>query len=219
MTTSICLMDLVALIPTMETSKSVKDIAEFFKKLPSVGSKSAYRMAYAALSLPKSDLIAFEEVLNQAIQKIHRCLKCGLLIDDEECPICDDMTRDRKTVLVVTDSKDVYSIESTDAYHGLYFVLRGSLSPANHRTPSSIGLDALMKKVKEEGIQEVIAVTNKDLEGETTALYIANLLKNSSCKVTKPAQGLPSGAIIEYADPLTMSEAIKGRVLVGKENE
>lgn len=203
----------------METSKSVKDIASFFRKLPSVGAKSAYRMAYAALSLPKTDLEAFEEVLKEAIQKVHRCPNCGLLIDSEDCPICDDPSRDKKTILVVSDSKDVYSIESTDSYKGIYFVLRGTLSPLNHRTPSTIGLDALVKRVKEEGIKEVIAMTNKDLEGETTALYIAKLFNGTGVKVTKPAQGLPSGAIIEYADPLTIGEAIRGRVVIGEEEK
>lgn len=203
----------------METSKSVKDIAAFFRKLPSIGNKTAYRMAYAALSLPKSDLEAFTEVLKEAAVKVHSCPNCGLLIDDEKCPICDDESRDQKIILVVTDSKDVYSIESTDSYHGRYFVLKGTLSPSNHRTPSSIGLDDLVNKVKKENIEEVIAVTNKDLEGEATALYLANLLKGTGVKVTEPAQGLPSGAIIEYADPLTMSEAIKGRVPVGKEQD
>lgn len=203
----------------METSKSVKDIASFFRKLPSVGVKSAYRMAYAALSLPKSDLEAFDVVLKEAIDKVHRCPNCGLLVDSDKCPICDDPSRDKTTILVVCDSKDVYSIESTDSYQGIYFVLKGTLSPSNHRTPSAIGLDVLITKVKDEGIKEVIAMTNKDLEGETTALYIAKMFKGSSVKVTKPAQGLPSGAIIEYADPITIQEAIKGRVEIGKDKE
>lgn len=203
----------------METSKSVKDIASFFRKLPSVGIKSAYRMAYAALSLPKSDLEAFDVVLKEAIDKVHRCPNCGLLVDSDKCPICDDPSRDKTTILVVCDSKDVYSIESTDSYQGIYFVLKGTLSPSNHRTPSAIGLDVLITKVKDEGIKEVIAMTNKDLEGETTALYIAKMFKDSSIKVTKPAQGLPSGAIIEYADPITIQEAIKGRVEIGKDKE
>lgn len=203
----------------METSKSVKDIASFFRKLPSVGVKSAYRMAYAALSLPKSDLEAFDVVLKEAIDKVHRCPNCGLLVDSDKCPICDDPSRDKTTILVVCDSKDVYSIESTDSYQGIYFVLKGTLSPSNHRTPSTIGLDVLITKVKDEGIKEVIAMTNKDLEGETTALYIAKMFKDSSVKVTKPAQGLPSGAIIEYADPITIQEAIKGRVEIGKDKE
>lgn len=201
----------------METSKSIKDIASFFKKLPSVGSKGAFRMAYAMLNLPKSDLEEFKNVLEEAIANVHRCPTCGLLIDEDKCFVCDDPNRDNKTILVVTDSKDVYSIESTDSYKGLYFVLGGTLSPANHRTPNVIGMDRLLDRVREEGIKEVIAVTNNDLEGETTSLYIANMLKDIDCKVTKPARGLPSGAIIEYADPLTMEEAIRDRVPIGKD--
>lgn len=208
---------IIGKVDFMETSKSIKDIANFFKKLPSVGSKGAFRMAYAMLNLPKSDLEEFNKVIEEAIEKVHRCPTCGLLIDEDKCFVCNNLSRDKKTILVVTDSKDVYSIESTDSYQGLYFVLKGTLSPANHRTPEAIGMNLLLNRVKEEKIKEVIAVTNNDLEGETTSFYIANMLKDFDCKVTKPARGLPSGAIIEYADPLTMEEAIRDRVPIGKD--
>lgn len=203
----------------METAKSVKELAAFFRKLPSVGNKSAYRMAYAALNLPKSDLEAFEAVLREAVEKVRPCPRCGLVIDEERCPVCDDASRDGKTLLAVVDSKDVYAIEASGAYRGKYFVLKGTLSPAKRRMPEDIGLNELVEKVKREGIQEVIAVTDKDVEGETTALYLARLLKGTGCIVTKPAQGLPAGAVIEYADASTMAEAIKGRVMIREEEE
>lgn len=196
----------------MEPPKTVKDIAAFLKKLPSVGGKSAYRLAYACLALPKEDLSSFAAVLTAAVAKVRNCPTCGLLIDTDSCPVCQDPQRDRSTLLVVSDSKDVLSIESTNTYRGLYFVLRGTISPLAHRSPESVGVFALKEKVEREKTKEVIVCTNSDLEGETTALYIANVLQDTDCKVTKPASGLPSGAILEYADPLTLGEALKGRV-------
>ncbi len=203
----------------MEPPETVKDLAAFFRKLPSIGSKTAYRLAYACLALPKEDLKYFAGVLGKAYEKVHNCPTCGLLIDTKDCPICQDPKRKKGVLLVVTDSKDVLTIESTNTYDGLYFVLKGTISPLDHRTPESIGINALKAKVAKEGIKEVIVCTNSDLEGETTALYIANSFKGTDVKVTKPASGLPSGAILEYADPLTLGKALEGRVdILGGEN-
>lgn len=203
----------------MDPIKTIKDISSFYKKLPSVGGRTALRLAYATVFLPKEDLIKFSEILKNAVTQVKECPKCGLLIDSDKCPICSDSSRDQATILVVTDVKNVIAIENTETYKGLYFVLKGSLAPSEHRTPESIGLFKLRDRVLNEKIKEVIVCTDSDLEGETTALYIASLLKNVGCKVTKLASGLPSGAILEYADPLTISQAIKGRVSMEEKKE
>lgn len=203
----------------MDSLKTVKDIAQFFRKLPSIGTKSATRLAYSCLTLPKEDLLAFASVLQEAVKRVKPCPTCGLLTEDGACPICSDPTRDSSTRMVVTDTKDVLAVESSKSYHGKYFVLRGTLSPSNHRTVESIGLNALKDLVEKEKVKEVICCTGSDLEGETTALFIARMLSKDPVKLTKPASGLPSGAILEYADPLTIGEAIKGRVDINQKED
>lgn len=196
----------------MEPIKTIKDIATFYKKLPSVGGKTATRMAYATVFLSKEDLLKFSMVLKETIEKVQDCPNCGLLIDSEVCPICSDTTRDKSTILVVSDVKNVISIENTNSYKGSYYVLKGTISPSEHRTPKSIGIDSLVERIRKDKVKEVIACMDSDLEGETTSLYLSSVLKKEGCKVTKLASGLPSGTILEYADPLTLVQAIKGRI-------
>lgn len=195
----------------MEPIKTIKEIAAFYKKLPSVGGKTATRMAYATVFLSKEDLIKFSSILLEATKTVKDCPNCGLLIDSETCPICSDENRDKSTILVVTDVKNVIFIENTNSYNGSYFVLKGTIAPSEHRTPKSIGVDALVDRIRKDKVKEVIACMDSDLEGETTALYLSRVLKKEGCKVTKLASGLPSGTILEYADPLTIAQAIKGR--------
>lgn len=201
----------------MEAPETVRRIAEFFRKLPSVGARSSLRMAYACLALPREDLKTFSAALSDALEKIHPCPECGLLIDSEKCPICSAENRDRNTLMVVTSPKDVLAIENSDSYKGLYFVLDGTLSPASHRTPESTGINKLVERVKGGSYKEVICCTGNDLEGDTTALFIAKCLEGQDVSVTRPASGLPSGAVLEYADPMTLGKAIKGRVRIEEE--
>lgn len=201
----------------MEPPKTVQQIADFLRRLPSVGTKSSLRLAYACLALPREDLEAFCSALERALTTIHTCPECGLLIDGDSCPICSDSTRDGSTLMVVTSAKDVLAIENSDSFRGRYFVLNGTLSPAAHRTLESTGINRLLAKVQAGGIREVICCTGADLEGETTALYIASALKETGVEVTRPAEGLPSGAVLEYADPVTLGRAIKGRTKIEEE--
>lgn len=198
----------------MEPPKTVQQIADFLRRLPSVGTKSSLRLAYACLALPKEDLEAFCAALERALTTIHTCPECGLLIDEEKCPICSDDSRDGSLLMVVTSAKDVLAIENSDSFRGRYFVLAGTLSPAAHRTLESTGINRLIARVREGGIREVICCTGADLEGETTALYIAQALRGNDVTVTRPAEGLPSGAVLEYADPVTLSRAIRGRTRI-----
>ena len=203
----------------MEPPKTILDIADFFRRLPSVGSRSALRMAYACLSLPREDLETFSHVLQDALTKVHRCPTCGLLIDVEKCPICSDPKRDSGLLMVVTSPKDVLAVEACGAYSGKYFVLDGTISLAQHRTLESTGVSHLVATVKKGGIREVICCTGNDLEGDTTALLIGQCLRDTGVKITRPASGLPSGAVLEYADPATLSKAIQGRVKVSEDKE
>lgn len=198
----------------MEPPKTVQELAKFFKKLPSIGSRTSQRLAYACLALPKQDIQAFISALTATVNTVHPCSQCGLLIDTDKCPICDDVKRKSNALMVVTSSRDVLAIESSGSYQGKYFVLKGTISPADHRTPESIGIDRLVSRIEQDETSEVIVCTGNDLEGETTAMYIAHVLKNKKVRVTEPASGLPSGAILEYADPQTIAKAISGRVEV-----
>lgn len=200
----------------MEPPKTIQELSKFFRKLPSVGTRTSQRLAYACLGLPKQDLETFVSTLSEALEKIHQCPQCGILIDTAQCPICSDTKRNPQKLMVVTSSRDVLAVENAECYDGLYFVLSGTLSPAEHRTPTSIGLDRLEKAVDENRVEEVIVCTGNDLEGETTGLYIDSLLSKKGVCVTKPASGLPSGAVLEYADPSTIFKAVAGRVAVKK---
>lgn len=196
----------------MEQIKTVQDLIDAYKKLPGIGYRTAERLAYATLNLSHEDRVAFINAFQDADTKVKRCPNCGTYFD-EECPICNDPTRDNSTLLVVADSKDILSIEKTNGYHGLYFTLGGTLSPLKNRTPDSIGIPALKERVKEKGVKEIILALPTDLDGETTALYIANIYKeNPDVKVSKLANGIPIGTNLEYLDNLTITSSLEGRV-------
>ena len=201
----------------MEPPKTIQEIAAFLRKLPTVGSRSAQRLAYACLTLPREDLEAFVSVLSEALESIRPCPECQLLIDTESCPICSDPKRDETRIMAVVSSRDVLAIEQSESYDGKYFVLNGTVSPAEHRTPESTGVERLVRGAKEKHLKEVICCTGSDIEGETTALLIARMLKGTGIRVTRPASGLPTGAVIEYADPLTIGRALKGRTDISED--
>ena len=195
----------------METMKSIKDLKASFKKLPGIGEKTSERLAYALLNFSKEEIDAFINSLKEVEENVHVCPKCGQYIDTVYCPVCDDTSRDNKTILVVGDMKDVLSFEKTEKYHGLYFVLNGLLSPLKGKDPESLRLPYLRKRVIEEGIEEVILATSSTLEGETTALYINKYLKDTGAKLTRLAYGLPVGADLEYVDYLTIERSLASR--------
>lgn len=202
----------------MEPPRTIQQIAAFFKKLPTVGSRASQRLAYACLALPKEDLEAFVNVLSEALKTVRPCPECGLLIDTENCPVCSDPSRDSTRVMAVVSSRDVLAIEQSESYDGKYFVLNGTVSPAEHRTPESTGVNKLVKDAVDKGYKEVICCTGSDIEGDTTALLIARMLKGTGIRVTRPASGLPTGAVIEYADPLTIGKALRGRTDISEED-
>lgn len=203
----------------METIKTIQDLIDSYKKLPGIGYRTAERLAYATLSLSHEEKEAFIKAFADANTKVKRCPNCGTYYDDV-CPICSDKTRDKTTLLVVSDSKDILSIEKTNGYHGSYFTLKGTLSPLKNRTPDTIGIPALKERVEEDKVKEIILALPTDLDGETTAMYLASLYQNSSVHVSKLANGIPIGTNLEYLDNLTITSSLKGRVeLTSKEEE
>ena len=196
----------------MEQIKTVQDLIECYKKLPGVGYRTAERLAYATLNLSKEEKDAFIEAFEEAETKVKKCPNCGAYYD-EECPICSDPKRDKTTLLVVKDSKDILSIEKTNGYKGGYFTLKGTLSPLKNRNPEDIGIPELKKRVEEDKVKEIILALPTDLEGETTSLYIASLYKKDPARhVSKLANGIPMGTNLEYLDNLTITSSLKGRI-------
>lgn len=202
----------------MEQIKVIQDLIDCYKKLPGVGYRTAERLAYATLNLTEEDREKFIDVLNDCNTKVKRCENCGVYYEDS-CPICSDSTRDHSMLLIVSDSKDILSIEKTDGYNGLYFTLNGTLSPLKNRTPESIRIPQLKERIKENNVKEIILALPTDLEGETTSLYIASLYKDEKdIHISKLANGIPIGTNLEYLDNLTITSSIKGRIsLKGEE--
>ena len=196
----------------MENIKTIEELIECYRKLPGIGLKTAERLSYATLNLSMEDREKFIAVLDECNTHVKKCPNCGTFYDDV-CPICSDPTRDRHTLLVVSDSKDILSIEKTNGYDGGYFSLNGTLSPLKNRTPEVIGIPSLKKRVEENHVTEIILALPTDVEGETTALYIANLFKKQpDINVSKLANGIPIGTNLEYLDNMTITSSIKGRI-------
>ena len=195
----------------MEKLKALTRLEESLVKLPSVGRRSAERMAYALLSMDEENLNEFSDALKSLKQSIHVCPICGFLTDGEQCEICSDKEREKDTLMVVSYPKDVIAFENAETYHGLYHVLNGVLSLGKGGTVESLNLDSLLERVNNNKFNEVIIATNPTIEGEATALYVAKLLEAKVGKVTRLAYGLQMGGNLEYTDSLTLSKAIEGR--------
>ena len=195
----------------MEKLKALVRLQESLAKLPSVGKKSAERMAFAMLEMDDSDLLEFSEAIKELKSKIHFCPICGNITEDETCSICQDGSRDRSTLMVVSSPKDVISFENSEGFNGLYHVLGGTISISKGKGIEDLNINSLMKRIDEGEIKEVIIATNPTVDGETTALYLAKLLEPKAINVTRLAYGLPMGGNLEYADALTLSKALEGR--------
>ncbi len=192
-------------------TKSLERLIDEFNRLPGIGRKSAARLAFHVLEMREEQVESFIEALREAKNLIKRCPKCGDFCEDELCEICSNELRDRFTICVVEDSRDIVSFEKMGKYKGLYHVLGGKIAPLNGITPDKLNIKTLLERVASEDIQEVILALNPDLEGETTALYLTKLLKPFGIKVTKIASGIPMGGNIEFADSATISRALDGR--------
>ena len=194
-----------------EYIESLQTLAEQFGKLGGVGKKSAMRMAFSVLDMSVEDAAAFAQAITDAKEKIHLCPICQNLTDREVCHVCRDESRDRSVICVVSDARTVMAMEKVREYRGVYHVLHGVLSPLNGITPDKLRIKELLARVNEGEVKEIIVATNADVEGETTAMYIARLLKPLGLQVTRLAYGISVGTDIEYADEVTLYRALQGR--------
>ncbi len=195
----------------MKELPSYLALVDSFSKLPGVGKKSAERMAYAVMEMSKADAAQFSKAIKDVADNIHKCPNCGLYAEDELCDVCSDSQRDHSTCIVVSYPKDALPFERLKDYHGVYHVLNGVISPSKGVGPEDLEIDSLLKRIKEEGIKEVILAMNPNIEGETTSLFLAKYLEREGVSTTRLAYGLPMGASLDYADSLTLAKALEGR--------
>ena len=190
---------------------ALENLIDGFASLPGIGRKSAQRLAFHILSLPAEEAEGFAEAVLEAKRNVHTCPVCQNLTDGDLCPVCASDNRDKTTVCVVSEPRDVLSIERSREYKGLYHVLHGVLSPMNRVGPDDLRIRELLERVAQGGIEEVIMATNPDTEGDATAMYISRLLRPFGVKVTRLGFGVPVGSNLEYADDATMLKALEGR--------
>lgn len=192
--------------------RSLNKLINEFGKLPGIGGKTAQRLAFHVLSLTDREAEALAESIVEAKRNLHYCEVCGNLTDSDKCRICADESRDGSVICVVESPQDVMAMERIREFKGRYHVLHGTISPMDGIGPNDLNLASLVRRLQAEpDVKELILATNPNIEGEATAMYIANLLKPSGIKVTRIAHGLPIGGDLEYADEVTLLKAIEGR--------
>ena len=190
---------------------ALETLVDRFASLPGIGRKSAQRLAFHVLSLPEGEARAFADAILDAKKNVHCCRICQNLTEGEICSVCASQTRDKSTICVVSEPRDVMSIERGREYNGVYHVLHGVLSPMSHVGPDDIRIKELLTRVADSEVEEVIMATNPDTEGEATAMYISRLLKPLGVKTTRLAYGIPVGSNLEFTDDATLNRAIEGR--------
>lgn len=189
----------------------LEQLIEHFERFPGIGRKTAQRMAFFVLNQPEEKVKSFADCLVSAKAEIHRCSECCNLTDGEKCSVCSDPSRDRTTICVVEEPKDVVALEAVGEYRGLYHVLHGSISPLEGVGPDDLTVKELLARVSQQPETEVIMATNPDVEGDATALYLSRLLRPLGARVTRIAYGIPVGGELEFADGETIARAIEGR--------
>ena len=190
---------------------TLEKLIEQFQKIPSIGRKTAQRMAFHVLDLTDEQAKEFADAIIDAHTKIHHCSLCHNLTENELCPVCASPNRDHSTVCVMEEPRDVLALERTREFSGVYHVLHGAISPMNNIGPDQLTIKSLVERAASGEITEVIMATNPTIEGDTTAMYISKLIKPFGVKVTRLAYGIPVGADIEYADDVTLMRALSGR--------
>ena len=208
----------------------MQELMKQFGKLPGVGPKTAQRLAFFVLSLSHEEVKAFSTAMVDAKETMTVCPICFSMTDVTPCQVCQDETRDRQVICVVEETADVFSIERSREFRGLYHVLHGSISPMEGRQPEDLKIKELLSRLggtavggmpsgsgatDGTGVREVILATNPDVEGETTALYLAGILKPLGIKATRLAHGIPVGSNLEHADAATLAQALEGRRIIG----
>ena len=189
----------------------IAKLIDAFTRLPSVGPKTAARLAFHVLRMKEDDVIDFAKALVSVKRNLTYCSVCCNITDTDPCRICQDKTRDNSVICVVQESKDLVAMERTKEFQGHYHVLQGAISPIEGIGPDQIKIAELLRRLSDERVQELILATNPNIEGEATAMYISRLVKPFGIRVTRIAHGLPVGGDLEYADEVTLSKALEGR--------
>ena len=192
-------------------SPSIEKLIESFEKLPSIGHKTAVRLAFHMLDLSKEDTDEFINSIINAKSKLKYCSNCYNISDTDPCPICSSPKRDNSIICVVEDVRDIMAMERTHEFKGVYHVLHGSISPMNGIGPEDIKIKELLNRIGQNDIKEIIIATNPRVEGEATAIYLSKIIKPLGIKVTRIAHGIPVGGDLEYTDEATLSRALEGR--------
>ncbi|MBQ9572523.1 MAG: recombination protein RecR [Acidaminococcaceae bacterium] len=196
--------------------KPLNNVYEQFRRLPGIGNKSALRLAYHIIDMPEADVRRLAETLLQAKRDIRLCKECFNLTDSEICSICEDEKRDHSTICVVEQPQDAVAMERSHGYTGVYHVLHGCLSPLDGIGPEELRIKELLFRLGKDDVKEVILATNSNVEGEATAAYLAQLLRNQPVIVSRIARGLPMGGDLEYADEVTLAKALENRIRITK---
>lgn len=191
-------------------SSQISKLIEEFSRLPGIGPKSAARLAFHVINMPKEQVEQLANTMIDAKNNVRYCKECHTLTDQELCPICASSERDHKVIMVVENTRDLAAYEKTGKYNGVYHVLHGAISPMLGIGPGDIKLKELMERLQKD-VDEVIIATNSSLEGETTAMYISKLIKPTGIKVSRIASGVPVGGDLEYIDEVTLLRALEGR--------
>ncbi len=192
-------------------AQPIQDLVEKLKSLPGIGPKSAQRLAFHLLRQPEEDVKQLADALLAARTSLRTCTVCHNLAEDDLCGFCTSEDRNAKQICVVESAQDILSIEKTGAFQGRYHVLGGALAPLQGVGPDQLNIKTLLARLENDGVEEIIVATNPNAEGETTALYLAKLIKPLGVSITRLAMGLPAGSELEYTDTVTMSRALAGR--------
>lgn len=192
-------------------SSQITKLIEELSRLPGIGAKSAQRLAFHILNMPKEQVDNLARSLTDARNNVRYCEDCFTLTDAKQCPICKNSARNHRTIMVVETPRDLTAYERTGKYDGVYHVLHGAISPMLGIGPNEIKLKELMQRLSQNDVEEVIIATNSSLEGETTAMYISKLIKPTGIKVSRIASGVPVGGDLEYIDEVTLLRALEGR--------
>lgn len=204
----------------MKIAKPIQDLIDSFSRLPGIGPKTAQRLAFYLLHVPQTELDKFADSVSEVKRKTKICSICKNVSEIDPCIYCDDQERDFSSILVVEQPLDILAIENTGRYKGVYHVLHGAINPLDNIGPDEIFIDQLISRVKAPGsgpIKEVIIATNPTMEGEATAMYITNKIKEiseSEIEVSRLGMGMPTGAYLEFADEATLSQALDGRRII-----
>jgi recombination protein RecR len=191
--------------------ESLSRLIQEFKKMPSIGIKTAQRLAFYVLRISEEEARSLAEAIIQIKKKIRHCSICGNITESEICPICKNPERNQQIICVVEEPKDILILEKTGIFKGLYHVLMGAISPLDGIGPDDLRINQLLERLKESDVKEMIIATNPNTEGEATATYLAHLIKPLGIKISRIARGLPMGMDMEYADEGTLTKALEGR--------